>query len=59
MAGAYLASAKSKVHRISSNIDGLRERFDGDKTNNRYAVYRSKAVVVRERSDIERLWNSI
>ena len=38
--GAALASAKAEVHRIASELDGVRERSKGSETNQRASMDR-------------------
>ena len=54
---AIFSSANAKVHRISSNIDGVRERSKGYNTNKRDAVDWDKDTEERERAKDERLHN--
>ena len=57
MDGAALASPKSKAHTLASDIDSVRERYDGGKAKHRATVDRSEAASRRERDEVKRLHN--
>ena len=53
--GSTLASAKAKVHRLTSKLDEVRKRYKGSKTNHRDSADRANAAAGRERYEAERL----
>ena len=56
---AALAYTDAKLHRLTSDIDGLREQFKGDKADQRSSVNRADAAVGRDRDEAKRLQNSL
>ena len=58
-AGQPGTSANAEVHRIASEIDGVRERSNGADPDWRDAINRSQAVEGRKRDEAERLRDSL
>ena len=59
--GAALTSDEDEVRRIASDIDGVRERSEGDEADRKATADRDEAAEgrKRERDDDERLRNSL
>ena len=56
---AVLESADAKAHRTAYNINGIRERSEGGKADQRATVNRDEASVGRDRDEANRLHNSL
>ena len=54
-ARAALVSTKDKVHRLASEIDGVRERSEGAKIDRRTSADRAEDAVGRNRAKAKRV----